>query len=205
VITIIDYRTGNLNSIRNMIKKIGATSAVASTPEDVLRAEKLIIPGVGAFDAGMGRLEESGLIPALNEKVLGEHTPILGVCLGMQLMTTGSSEGTLKGLGWMDATTVRFDQTKDPGLKVPHMGWNVASPVKQSPLLQDMPDEARFYFVHSYYVRCNNPEDRLLFVTHGTTTFDAAFERGHIRGVQFHPEKSHKFGMWLLRNFVERC
>jgi glutamine amidotransferase len=205
VITIIDYRTGNLNSIRNMLKKIGAPSAVATSPDDVLRAGKLIIPGVGAFDAGMSRLEESGLIPSLNEAVRERHTPILGVCLGMQLLTTGSTEGTLAGLGWIDADTVRFDQTKDPGLKVPHMGWNVASPAKPSPLLQDMPDEARFYFVHSYYVRCHNAEDRLLSVTHGATTFDAAIEHGHIRGVQFHPEKSHRFGMWLLRNFVERC
>jgi glutamine amidotransferase len=203
--TIIDYRTGNLNSIRNMLKKIGAPSTVASSPEDVLRAEKLIIPGVGAFDAGMSRLEESGLIPALHEMVRHRQTPILGVCLGMQLMTKGSTEGSRPGLGWIDADTVRFDQTLDPGLKVPHMGWNVALPVKPSVLLQDMPEEARFYFVHSYFVRCHNPEDRLLSVTHGATTFDAAFERGHIRGVQFHPEKSHRFGMWLLRNFVERC
>lgn len=205
MITIVDYRTGNLSSIRNMLKKIGASATVAATAEAVMEAQKLIIPGVGAFDAGMSRLEDSGMIPALRRKVLEDGTPILGVCLGMQLMTRGSAEGRLRGLGWIDADTVGFDRTNDPGLKVPHMGWNVASPVCQGPLINGWPDEARFYFVHSYYVRCHNPEDRLLAVTHGATTFDAGFAHGNIMGVQFHPEKSHRFGMWLLKNFVERC
>jgi glutamine amidotransferase len=188
-----------------MLKKIGVRATITSSAEAVRQADKLILPGIGAFDPGMARLNESGLVPALNEKVLVEKTPTLGICLGMQLMTCGSEEGVLPGLGWVEARTVRFDRAGDPTLKVPHMGWNVAVPAKPSPLLADWPPEARFYFTHSYYVRCAHADDRLLAVRHGATTFDAAFEHGHIRGVQFHPEKSHRFGMLLLRNFAERC
>ena len=205
MITIVDYRTGNLNSIRNMLKKIGVPAEVTGSPEQIGRARKLIIPGIGAFDAGMARLHESGLVPLLTEKVLGERTPMLGICLGMQLMTRGSEEGALPGLNWIAATTRRFDRSRDPSLKVPHMGWNIARPAKASPLLSDCPDEPRFYFTHSFYVECDRPDDRLLTVRHGATTFDAGFERGNIMGVQFHPEKSHRFGMWFLKNFAERC
>jgi glutamine amidotransferase len=205
VITIVDYRTGNLNSIRNMLHKIGVPAEVTASPEAIGRARKLIIPGIGAFDAGMARLMESGLIPLLNQKVLVDKIPMLGICLGMQLMTRGSEEGVLPGLGWIEAATRRFNRAEDPSLKVPHMGWNVATPAKDSPLLDQHPPEARFYFTHSYYVRCEHAEDRLLTVRHGATVFDAAFEHGNIMGVQFHPEKSHRFGMWFLKNFAERC
>jgi len=202
MIAIVDYGIGNLNSIRNMLNKIGVECTISSSPEEIRQARKLIMPGIGAFDAGMSRLIDSGLIPTLNEKVMGEKTPVLGICLGMQLMTRGSEEGSLPGLGWIAATTRRFDRAIDPTLKVPHMGWNVARPVKESVLLQQCPEEPRFYFTHSYYVACENPHDQLLTVRHGSTVFDAGFEHGNLMGVQFHPEKSHRFGMWFLKNFA---
>jgi len=203
MITIVDYRIGNLNSIGNMLKKIGAPAVVTSSADDLRRAQKLIMPGIGAFDAGMNRLMDSGLIPILTERVMVDKTPTLGICLGMQLMTRGSEEGQLPGLGWIQATTRRFDRTIDPALTIPHMGWNVVKPVKQSRVLDDCPEEPRFYFTHSYYVHCEDPEDRLLSVEHGALSFDAGFEHGNLIGVQFHPEKSHRFGMWFLKNFAE--
>jgi imidazole glycerol-phosphate synthase subunit HisH len=205
MITIVDYRTGNLKSISNMLTKIGVPSTIASSADAIRAARKLIMPGIGAFDAGMSRLMESGLIPLLNDKVLVERTPLLGICLGMQLMTRASEEGVLPGLGWIEATTCRFDRAADPTLKVPHMGWNVARPAKDSPLLRNSPGELRFYFTHSYFVRCDHAEDRLLTVRHGDTVFDAGFAHGNMMGVQFHPEKSHRFGMWFLKNFAECC
>jgi imidazole glycerol-phosphate synthase subunit HisH len=202
MIAIVDYGIGNLNSIRNMLSKIGVECVITSSLGEIRRARKLIMPGIGAFDAGMSRLTGSGLIPVLSEKVLNDKTPVLGICLGMQLMTRGSEEGALPGLGWIPASTRRFDRATDPTLKVPHMGWNVARPAKESALLQHCPEEPRFYFTHSYYVACDDPQDRLLMVRHGSTVFDAGFEHGNLMGVQFHPEKSHRFGMWFLKNFA---
>jgi imidazole glycerol-phosphate synthase subunit HisH len=204
VITIVDYGTSNLGSMRNMLKKIGAASKIASGPQDLADATKIIVPGVGAFDAGMRKLQQSGMIPALNQKVLAERMPTLGICLGMQLMTEGSEEGELSGLGWIEARALRFDQASDPGIKVPHMGWNEVNPVKPSGLTAHFPPEARFYFAHSFHVICRKAEDVLLTFAYGANTFTAAFQRGNLIGAQFHPEKSHSFGMALLRNFVER-
>lgn len=203
MITIVNYGMGNLGSIRNMLKKIGVESQITADPAQVLAASKLILPGVGAFDAGMRSLNESGMVPALHEQVLRRRTPVLGICLGMQLMTTRSDEGSLAGLGWVDADTVRFPESPDNAIKVPHMGWNLVKPVKPSALLEGVHADARFYFVHSYLVRCRERADVLLTTEHGVS-FDAGFERGNVMGVQFHPEKSHRFGMWLLKNFVER-
>lgn len=202
-ITIVDYGVGNVGSIQNMLKKIGARSVVASSPEQILEAAKLILPGVGAFDAGMETLARSGLVDALNRKALEDRTPVLGLCLGMQLMTRGSEEGRLPGLGWVDADTRKFDPAAAPGLKVPHMGWNIVAPAKQSPILKGYSADTRFYFVHSYYVRCEDQGDALLRSAYGGHSFDAAFEHKNLVGVQFHPEKSHRFGMWLLKNFTE--
>ena len=203
MITIVDYNMGNLGSIQNMLKKIGVDSQVSADPGAVAAADKLILPGVGAFDAGMDNLERSGLIPALNERVLQAQVPTLGICLGMQLMTRGSAEGERKGLGWVDAQTLRF-RPSDATLKVPHMGWNRVMPMRSSPLTDDLPDEPRFYFVHSFYVHCLNESDVLLTTPYGDL-FHSAFQSANVAGVQFHPEKSHKFGMRLLRNFAERC
>ena len=201
MITIVDYGVGNLGSIRNMLRKIGAACEISADGERLTAADKLILPGVGAFDAGMASLNASGLAPALHEAVSQRKVPVLGICLGMQLMTRGSEEGSLPGLGWIDAKTVRFTPSADQKLKVPHMGWNVVNACKSSRLLRGAEPEERFYFVHSFYVRCERPDDVLLRARHGGT-FDAAFERENVMGVQFHPEKSHKFGLRLLSNFA---
>lgn len=204
-ITIVDYGVGNVGSIQNMLKKIGARSVVASSPEQILQATKLILPGVGAFDAGMSTLAQSGLVDALNRKARQEKAPVLGLCLGMQLMTRGSQEGALPGLGWVQAETVKFDSAASPGLKVPHMGWNLVAPTKKSPILNEIPNNPRFYFVHSFHVCCDDRADPLLRATYGPISFDAGFQHENLFGVQFHPEKSHRFGMWLLKNFAELC
>jgi len=203
MISIVDYGVGNLGSIKNMLKKLGFASQFVSTVDAVLEAEKLILPGVGAFDSGMQHLQDAGLIDALNTKVLDQKTPVLGICLGMQLMTKSSEEGSLNGLGWIDAACVKFQFDADSRLKVPHIGWNYVHPQKESELLHEMHEEPRFYFVHSYYVKCNNESDALLNTKYGID-FSSAFEKGNVFGVQFHPEKSHKFGMQLLHNFAQR-
>jgi glutamine amidotransferase len=203
MITIVDYGMGNLGSIRNMLKKIGCESQVTADVSLIEAADKLLLPGVGAFDAGMDNLTRSGLIPLLNHRVIDDHVPVLGICLGMQLMAQRSEEGDRTGLGWIDAEVVRF-RPGDTSLKVPHMGWNLVRRVRGGALTDDLPEESRFYFVHSYLVRCRNADDVLLS-THYGVDFHSAFQRGNVWGVQFHPEKSHRFGMQLLRNFAERC
>lgn len=202
MIIIIDYQMGNIGSILNMLKKIGAPGMISSDPDVILKADKLILPGVGAFDQGMANLERLGLINVLNEKVKNSGTPILGICLGMQLMTKSSEEGKSAGLGWIDAKTVRFYHDPSLRLKVPHMGWNSIIPKKESVLLADMYSDPRFYFVHSYHVVCNNQND-VLATTHYGYDFTSAFQHNNIIGVQFHPEKSHKYGMRLLKSFAE--
>jgi glutamine amidotransferase len=204
-IAIIDYGVGNLGSIKNMLAKIGVQSLVTSQPDEIASARQLILPGVGAFDTGMSRLNSSGLVPLLNDLVLGQRRPILGICLGMQLMTASSEEGKLPGLGWVSAQTRKIAVPSDSGLKIPHMGWNEVQPRKASRLLGDADAgvEQRFYFVHTYCVHAANDADVLLTTQYGGQVV-AAFEADNIVGVQFHPEKSHKFGMALLRNFVEK-
>ena len=202
MITIVNYGVGNLGSIKNMLKKVGVDSSITSDPDEIGEAEKLILPGVGAFDAAMRLLRQSGLIPTLNKRVIEDRKPVLGICLGMQLLTKCSEEGELPGLGWIDAEVKRFKFDPGSPLKVPHMGWNVVHPQQSSPIIQNAESEERFYFVHSYYVQCRQREDVLMTANYGHD-FDAAFVCGNIAGVQFHPEKSHKFGMRLLRNFAE--
>lgn len=197
---IINYGMGNLGSIKNMLKKIGHDSVISSDPEVIEQARKLILPGVGAFDNGMTNLKNYGIIDVLNDSVLKRKTPVLGICLGMQLISKSSEEGTLPGLGWIDAKTVRFQLTE---LKVPHMGWNVVNIKKEYPLFTGMTgQENRFYFVHSYHVVCENPEDVLTSTYYGIE-FTSAIQHDNIYATQYHPEKSHKFGMRLLKNFME--
>lgn len=199
MITIVDYGLGNIASIRNMIKKAGGESMITSDPAVIGQAGKIIIPGVGSFGQGMKNLEEKGLIDVLNQKALNEKVPVLGICLGMQLMTLHSEEGDRSGLGWIEAQTKKFNL---PGLKVPHMGWSDIIVKKPShPLFKNSAEENRFYFVHSYAVHCSKEENIMAQTEYGYT-FDSMIVKDNIMGCQFHPEKSHKFGMNLLRNFV---
>jgi glutamine amidotransferase len=202
MLCIIDYGLGNLNSVKNMFKKIGVAAEISSSPDIIRSAEKLILPGVGAFDVGMENLQTRGLVPVLEEQIFKRSIPILGICLGMQLMSRSSEEGKQQGLGWIDAETKRF-AFHDPAkqLPIPHMGWNEVSVVKPHALVNELPPAPRYYFVHSYHVTCADAEDVLLQADYGGV-FTAAFVRNNIFGVQFHPEKSHKYGMALLQNFA---
>lgn len=203
MIVIVDYGLGNLGSIANMLKKIGAEVIISSKDEEIYRADKLILPGVGSFDAGMERLKASGLIPILEEKVFSAETPLLGICLGMQLLTKESEEGSQAGLGWIDGRTVKFDTISSPEkLRLPHMGWNLVSPKKETDLFIPIDGEIRFYFLHSYHVICRNEDDVLSMTNYGYD-FVSSFQKDHIIGVQFHPEKSHRFGMNFMKHFAE--
>ena len=203
MIVIIDYGVGNLSSIKNMLKKIGMDPVISNKAEDIIHADKLILPGVGHFDYGMQHLHESGLVDVLNKKILTNKTPILGICLGVQLLTEGSEEGKAKGLGWIKGKTVAFDKMKlDANHKIPHMGWTDIKGFEQSKLFTGMYDEPRFYFVHSYHLQLDDPADVLASANYGYD-FTVGIEHENILGVQFHPEKSHKYGMKLLENFVK--
>jgi len=184
-----------------MLKKLEIRPIVAANADDVRAADKIILPGVGSFDARIKNLRATGLLPALEKRVLGDGIPILGVCLGMQLLTQGSEEGEEKGLGWVQAKAIRFRFPPEDRRPVPHMGWNEVSPRKSHSLINGLPADSRFYFVHSYHVACETRADTLLECDYGGT-FTAAFAHANIIGVQFHPEKSHKFGMSLLRNYA---
>ena len=200
---IINYGIGNLTSVQNMLKKSGATNVLISNREDdIIHADKLILPGVGHFDYGMNQLKESGLVPILEKKVHQQKTPILGICLGAQLMTNSSDEGSVPGLGWVEGKTVSFDQSLlEKGYKIPHMGWNTVKVINENPLSHGMTLDSRFYFVHSYHMTMNQREDVWL-TSHYGYDFCAGFHRDNIYACQFHPEKSHRFGMNLMRNFV---
>jgi glutamine amidotransferase len=200
---VVDYKMGNIGSVLNMLKKIGAEAISSSRKSDIDRADKLVLPGIGSFDAGMKRLSQMNLVDVLNRKVQRDEVPILGICLGMQLMTERSEEGTVPGLCWIEAETVQFKFTESQiGLKIPHMGWNLVKMLKQDSLYKGFHEEPRFYFAHSYHVVCSESEEVLSRTTYGKE-FVSSFRKSNIFGVQFHPEKSHKFGMTLLRNFVE--
>lgn len=200
MIAILDYGVGNLKSIYNMFKKIGIESVITSDIEEIKKADKYLLPGVGSFDHGINSLRNAPFFSMLEKEVLENKKPILGICLGMQLLTNSSEEGKEKGLGWIDAKTIRFD-LEDKSLAVPHMGWNRVYPVSQDDLFKDL-DDGRFYFVHSYYVVCNDNAN-ILGVTNYGAQFTCSIHKDNVYGVQFHPEKSHKFGMRLLKNFGE--
>lgn len=202
MITIVDYKTGNIGSIQNILKRIGETSIITSDKDLISKAQKLILPGVGSFDTGMKNLIHLDLIDTLNQKVIIEETPVLGICLGMQLLSKCSEEGILPGLGWIDGETKRFNFLNTAEYKIPHMGWNYVKLHKPSSLFNEMTDDSRFYFVHSFFFKANSPTD-ILTSTNYEMEFTSAVEKGNIIGVQFHPEKSHKFGMKLLKNFID--
>jgi glutamine amidotransferase len=199
MIVIIDYGMGNLGSIVNMFKKVGAKAEVSSDLDVIAKAPKLLLPGVGSFDRAMERIEALGMKSVLDDQALVIKKPILGICLGMQLLTRGSEEGKLPGLGWIGADTKKFPSIS--GLRIPHMGWNSVEPTTSSPLTNNLLKESRFYFVHSYCVQVDHQNNSILKCQYGIS-FDAAIQHDNIFGAQFHPEKSHKFGMQIFKNFV---
>jgi imidazole glycerol phosphate synthase, glutamine amidotransferase subunit len=204
MIAVIDYGMGNVSSIVNMLKKIGVTATLANNRSEIEKAEKLILPGVGAFDAGMQKLNDSGLVNAIRNHALVERKPLLGICLGMQMLGRQSEEGKAPGLQFIPFDTKRFDFKGDTTLKIPHMGWDLASSEqKDDPMLQGLDPMQRYYFVHSYYAVCDNEENVLMRCDYGYS-FAAAVKKDNVYGVQFHPEKSHNFGMALLENFARR-
>lgn len=200
MIAIVDYEIGNLAAIANMVNRLGEQCEITANPEKIKNAAKIILPGNGAFDACMQGLRATGLIPLLTEKVMNEKTPILGICVGAQMLGHGSEEGNEPGLGWMDIHVKRFPAL--PDLRVPHMGWcHVKKAASDHPLFEKLSHDARFYFVHSYYLATTHTEDVLLTATYGIE-FAAAVGKNNIVGVQFHPEKSHRFGKQLLGQFA---
>jgi imidazole glycerol-phosphate synthase subunit HisH len=203
MIVVVDYGVGNLASIVNMLRRLGAPVMVSADPTAISTATKLILPGVGAFDHAMKQLREGSLLPVLEHRVRRDRVPLLGLCLGAQLLTHTSEEGCERGLGWVDATTVRFDPSRAEGkLRVPHMGWSELKATQAHALLETEEREPRFYFAHSYHLRCNDPTLTIGTATYGYA-FPAAIAQENVLGVQFHPEKSHVFGMRLLQNFCE--
>lgn len=200
-VTVVDYGAGNVGSVMNMLKKIGVLAIRAQCPEQILSATRLLLPGVGAFDHCMRLLEQSGLKPALEEMVLDKKIPVLGICVGFQMMFSRSEEGALAGLGWMQGEVIGFDRTKLSSLhKIPHMGWDVVQPIHPHALFSGM-ENPRYYFVHSYHAFLVQPENMLATCNYGYD-FCCAAQQSNIIGVQFHPEKSHRYGMQLLKNFA---
>ena len=202
MISIIDYGVGNCGSIRNMLSHLGLSSVVTADPGEIRRSDHVILPGVGAFDRAMSKLDATGLVPLLNELASGRGVPFLGICLGMQLLTSGSEEGVAPGLGWIPGRAVRLKPTHDGvALPVPNMGWRGVDWAHDFEIAKGRPEESRYYFAHSYHVVCEDPSHAV-----GTSWYGgpicAAIQRGNVTGMQFHPEKSHKHGMHLLARFA---
>lgn len=196
---------GNPGSVLNMLRKAGGDGVVTADPVIISEATAIILPGVGSFDNGMSKLASLNLVELLIKKIVYEKTPFLGVCLGMQLLFERSEEGSMNGLGWISGEIKRFNFSGVPdskNFKIPHMGWNLIYPVDNNDLFKMMEQEIRFYFVHSFHVVCTNPEN-ILATSHYGYDFTCAVRKANIFGVQFHPEKSHRFGLALFKNFLE--
>jgi glutamine amidotransferase len=202
MITIIDYGMGNTGSIKNMLKYLGYDSCISRDIEVLKAAAKLILPGVGSFGNAKEKLLELNLVDILKEKVVNYKIPVLGICLGMQLLTDYSEEGDVSGLGLIKAKTMKFSFS-DSNIKIPHMGWNYTRKSIQSELTNNLQENSKFYFVHSYFVKVENEGNSILKTNYGGMEFDSAIQKDNIYGVQFHPEKSHKFGMKILENFAK--
>ena len=203
MITIIDYGLGNLRAFLNVYKRLNIPARTAATVSELTNAEKLILPGVGAFDHAVDLLDASGMRPALNELVLGREVPVLGICVGMQILARQSDEGERGGLGWIPGAVRRFEPTPgDAPLPLPHMGWNDVHPAKGNRLFAGLEVDARFYFLHSFYFSCERSTHVAAQADYGAP-FTCAVNAGNIHGVQFHPEKSHHWGTRLLQNFAE--
>jgi glutamine amidotransferase len=202
VIAIVNYGVGNVRAIANIYSRLGIEAAIVSTPGDLAGASHVILPGVGAFDWTMAHLNRSGLRDALTEKVMGQRAPVLGICVGMQMLARRSEEGTLDGLGWIDADVRRFDLSNfAQRTHLPHMGWNDVRPASPEGLFRGLETDARFYFLHSYYFAPANASE-IAAVTDYNGPFASAVRSGQVYGVQFHPEKSHRWGIQLLQNFA---
>ncbi|MEO8527443.1 MAG: imidazole glycerol phosphate synthase subunit HisH [Pseudolysinimonas sp.] len=197
-VSIIDYGLGNLGSVENMLKRVGTTSRRVSTPAEIAASDRVLLPGIGAFDTGMDLLREQGLVEALRD-FAATGQPVLGICLGMQLLLDSSEEGVTPGLGLVPGVSQRFNEAA--GIRVPHMGWNYAHPSREDPLVAGLADDSRFYFVHSYRVVPDRNEDVLATTQYGVP-FASMIRAGNVMGAQFHPEKSHAFGMTVLGNFA---
>ncbi|MDH1657954.1 imidazole glycerol phosphate synthase subunit HisH [Pseudomonas mosselii] len=203
MITIIDYGLGNIQAFVNVYRRLHIPVAVAQTAEQLENATKLILPGVGAFDHAIERLTDSGMRPKLDSLVQRDQVPVLGICVGMQILADSSEEGSLPGLGWVPGRVRSFKSVPDlDQLALPHMGWNDVMPVLGAPLFKGFEEEARFYFLHSYFFECNEKIHACATSSYGLE-FSCAVQSGNVYGVQFHPEKSHHFGVGLLKNFAE--
>lgn len=203
MITIIDYGVGNINAFINVYKRVDVPVKIAKTKEDLIGAQKLILPGVGHYDHAMTQLNNSGMRDSLDKIVLVDKIPVIGICVGMQMMANNSEEGTMEGLKWIDASVRKFDESKiNQVTRLPHMGWNDVKPVKQISLFNGLEKEAIFYFLHTYYFECNNPND-IIAVTDYGGEFASAAHHENKYGIQFHPEKSHTYGETLLHNFAK--
>ncbi len=203
MIAIIDYGLGNVLAFANLYYRFGIPARIARTPAELEGATRLILPGVGAFDHAMERFTASGLREPVTEMVQGRGVPVLGICVGMQILADASDEGAAAGLGWIPGRVRKLDVTKlTQRTQLPHMGWNDVEPLRPSPLFAGLEGDARFYFLHSYYFHNTRPEDALAATEYGIR-FSCAVNSGGIYGVQFHPEKSHHYGSQLLKNFAE--
>lgn len=203
MIAIIDYGLGNVLAFKNALNRLNVPVVIAKSPADLAGATRLILPGVGSFDHAMKEFDRSGMRETVEQLVLVGRTPILGVCVGMQMLARSSDEGELPGLGWIDAEVNRFDSSRmRQPIHLPHMGWNDVIPLANGHLFHGLEEGARFYFLHSYYFQCHDPENVLATSTYGVQ-FSSAVRRNNIYGVQFHPEKSHHYGSQLLKNFAE--
>ena len=202
MITIIDYGLGNIRAFVNVYERLNIKTKIAHTAEDIKGASKIILPGVGAFDYAMSQLNASGMRDELEKQVLENKIPIVGICVGMQILAKSSDEGNLPGLGWIDGEVKIFDTSFIPyKTRLPHMGWNSINPVNENPLLVGINNESRFYFLHSYYFVCNRTEEVIATTTYGIH-YASAVNKENIFGIQFHPEKSHSNGIQLLHNFA---
>jgi glutamine amidotransferase len=203
MITIINYGVGNIFAFQNVFKRLDIPTKIAITAADLEDAEKLILPGVGSFDYAMNQLNSSGMRGKLDELVLEKMVPVIGICVGMQMMGNSSDEGKLDGLKWIDAEILKFNESLiQQRTKLPHMGWNDVSPVENHPLFIGLEKEAIFYFLHSFYFKCNNLNDSIANSEYGIS-FSSAVNHNNIYGLQFHPEKSHQYGEKLLHNFAK--
>ena len=202
MITLIDYGVGNIFAFQNVYKRLNIPTKIAKRKEDLANAKKLILPGVGSFDYAMAQLNASGMREKLDELVLEKKVPVIGICVGMQIMGNRSDEGKLEGLKWIDSEILKFDENLiQQRTKLPHMGWNDVAPINNHPLFIGLEKEAIFYFLHSFYFKCKNETESIAVSNYGIF-FSSAVHRENIYGIQFHPEKSHQYGEKLLHNFA---